>query len=93
MKIEVYSRAYCTSCSTVKTLLSSMGYDYTEYKVEQNTMKAELLQRYPDARTVPQVFINDERIGGYEDTYEYLTKLGVDNETTEPSAPDRAAVA
>ena len=70
-KIEIYSKDNCTYCTAAKRLLEEAGYFYTEYKIEATgderlRLMEELSKRLGQApRTVPQIFINDEAIGGF----------------------------
>lgn len=66
-KVEIYSTSACVYCVRAKQLLQSKGITFTEYRIDQDTVKREeMLTRAPGARTVPQIFINDESIGGFD---------------------------
>jgi len=67
-KVEIYTKLYCGFCSRAKRLLDEKGVDYTEYDITMGGPdKAEMLRRKPDARTVPQIFIDGDAIGGSDD--------------------------
>jgi glutaredoxin 3 len=67
-KVEIYTQWGCGYCVRAKALLDSKGVDYEEYDVTMGgPRKAEMRERKPDARTVPQVFINGAAIGGSDD--------------------------
>jgi len=67
-QVEIYTKAFCGYCARAKRLLDSKGVAYTEYDITMGGEKrAEMLQRKPDARTVPQIFIDDHAIGGSDD--------------------------
>ena len=67
-KVEIYTKIYCGFCYRAKNLLDSKGVDYTEYDISLGGPKrAEMLERKPDASTVPQIFIDDIAIGGSDD--------------------------
>jgi len=67
-KIEIYTKWGCGYCSRAKALLDSKGVAYEEYDVTMGgPKKAEMLERVPDARTVPQIFIGGEPVGGSDD--------------------------
>ncbi len=75
-KIEIYSTMNCPSCLRAKKLLDSKNVEYTEFKVDQDPDKfKEMKLRSNGARTVPQIFINDEHIGGFDDLWA-LEKAG-----------------
>jgi glutaredoxin 3 len=66
MKVEIYSKDACGYCNAAKTLFESKGIQYQEHRIGYNGVTREtLLEKVPTARTVPQIFINDELIGGY----------------------------
>ena len=67
-KVEIYSKTYCPYCIHAKTLLNKKGVPYTEYNVSTDGTKAdEMMTRKPDARTFPQIFIDNKSIGGFDD--------------------------
>ena len=66
--IEIYSKFLCPYCSMAKRLLASKGADYVEYDITMNRAKrTEMEERAPGARTVPQIFIGGQPIGGFDD--------------------------
>ena len=65
--IEVYSGHSCPWCSRAKALLESKGLDYKEISISKDLVKAlEMIER-SGRRTVPQIFIDDEPIGGFDE--------------------------
>ena len=67
-KVEIYTKMFCGYCTRAKSLLDAKGVDYTEFDITMGGPdKREMLERKPDARTVPQIFINDQGIGGSDD--------------------------
>ncbi|HJW06472.1 MAG TPA: glutaredoxin 3 [Rhodanobacter sp.] len=67
-KIEVYSTAVCPYCVAAKNLLKSKGLEWTEVRVDADPAQREaMLARSGGRRTVPQIFINDQHVGGYDD--------------------------
>jgi glutaredoxin 3 len=70
-KVEIYTKFACPYCVRAKHLLDSKGVAYTEYDVTMGgSRRTEMVSRAPDARTVPQIFINDMPIGGSDDLRE-----------------------
>lgn len=66
--IEIYARPMCGFCSAAKKLLSGKGVSYTEYNIwTEDGRQAEMSKRSQGAKTVPQIFIDDEHIGGCDD--------------------------
>jgi glutaredoxin 3 len=66
-KVEIYTTKLCPYCYRAKALLSDKGAAFREIDVSFNsTMRQWLFQR-TGRRTVPQIFINDQPVGGYDD--------------------------
>jgi glutaredoxin 3 len=67
-KVEIYTKAWCGFCHRAKRLLDSKGVEYIEHDITMGGSKREeMLTRKPDARTVPQIFVDDRAIGGSDD--------------------------
>jgi glutaredoxin 3 len=66
-KIEIYSSMSCPFCVMAKQLLDRKGVAYTEIRVDLDPTKRQEMMKKSRQRTVPQIFINDESIGGYTD--------------------------
>ena len=67
-KIEIYSTSTCPYCVRAKALLDAKDVDYQEINVTGDDAAREaLLIKAEGRRTVPQIFINDRGIGGYDD--------------------------
>lgn len=67
-KVEIYTKMYCGYCYRAKRLLDSKGVEYEEYDITLGGPKrAEMMDRKPDAMTVPQIFIDDRAVGGSDD--------------------------
>lgn len=66
--VIIYSTNTCPYCERAKDLLDSKGAAYTEFKIDQDpAMRDEMLAKSNGRRTVPQIFINDQHIGGFDD--------------------------
>lgn len=67
-KVEIYTQFGCGYCYRAVGLLREKGVAFTEYDVTMDREKrAEMVQRAPGARTVPQIFIADRSIGGSDE--------------------------
>ena len=68
-KIELYRRDFCGFCSAASQLLNSKkNITIKTYDIwKQPNLKAEMISRSKGRSTVPQIFINDQHIGGYDD--------------------------
>ncbi len=70
MKIEIYTKDHCPYCVKAKLLLDKKGLNYVEIDVGNDPVKREeLMLKSEGRRTVPQIFINDQPIGGCDDLY------------------------
>lgn len=67
MKVVIWSKNGCTYCEKAKALLKSKEIAYEERNINTSWTKEQLLEAVPNARTVPQIFIDDELIGGFDD--------------------------
>jgi len=66
--VEIYTWQTCPFCLRAKLLLWLKGVDYTEYKIDgDDTARNQMSQRANGRRTVPQIFINNQHIGGFDD--------------------------
>lgn len=66
MSIIIWSKAGCGYCEAAKNLLTQRGLTFEERKIDGvSWTREQLLEAVPDARTVPQIFIDGELIGGY----------------------------
>ena len=72
MKAIVWSKEKCPMCVQAKTLLKQHGIDYEERMVGVDWTKEQLLEQVPNARSVPQIVIDGELIGGYVELRNYL---------------------
>ena len=65
MKIKIYTKSQCPNCVTAKALLKSKGLGYQEVSFDNDPAKqAEFHAAYPDVRQMPQIFIDNQRVGG-----------------------------
>ena len=65
MKAIVWSKDSCSFCTQAKALLESKGIEYEERNVSQNWTREQLLEAVPTARTLPQIFLDQELVGGF----------------------------
>jgi glutaredoxin 3 len=67
MKAIVWSKDACPFCVQAKALLEARGIEYEERNVSKNWTREQLLEAVPNARTLPQIFLDDQHIGGFTD--------------------------
>ena len=65
MKAVVWSKYNCPFCDQAKALLKQKGIAFEERKIGDGYSKEELMEAVPNARTVPQIFLDEELIGGF----------------------------
>ena len=79
-KIEIYTWQYCPFCIKAKTLLNKKNIQFTEYKIDgDEAARDEMSLRASGRRSLPQIFINDEGIGGCDDLYQLEKENKLDN--------------
>jgi glutaredoxin 3 len=67
-KVIIYSTAYCGYCDRARALLERKGVGYREIKVDESMADREaMIARSGGRRTVPQIFIGDRHVGGFDD--------------------------
>ncbi|UYN98422.1 MAG: glutaredoxin 3 [Devosia sp.] len=66
-KVEIYTTPTCPYCHAAKSLLADKGVDYTEIDVLDPDVRVAMTDRAHGRRTVPQIFIDNAHIGGYDD--------------------------
>lgn len=75
-EVEIYSSMLCPYCWRAKKLLESKGVDFTEVDVLANPRrKPEMIERAGGSRTVPQIFIDGQHVGGSDELAD-LEKTG-----------------
>lgn len=72
MTAIVWSKYNCPYCDQAKALLTQRGIKYEERKIGDGYSREELLEAVPNARTVPQIFINNQLIGGFTELRRHL---------------------
>jgi glutaredoxin 3 len=73
MKAVVWSKDNCPFCEQAKGLLKMKGIEFEEKKIGHGYTKEDLLEAVPTARTVPQIFLGEELIGGFTELKKRLT--------------------
>lgn len=74
MKAIVWSKYQCPYCDQAKALLTQKGIEFEERKIGDGWTKEDLLEAVPTARTVPQIFLGEELIGGFTELRAHLAK-------------------
>ena len=67
-KVQIYTTSWCPYCNAAKALLSDKGVPYEEIDVTSAPeLRDAMIARANGRRTVPQIFIGDTHVGGYDD--------------------------
>jgi glutaredoxin 3 len=66
-KIEIYTWGYCPYCVRAKNLLTDKGMEFTEIPLDGKDDELMKLRDRTGQRTVPQIFIDDVFIGGFQE--------------------------
>ena len=72
MKATIWSTPTCNFCVKAKTTLNILKIDYEEKIIGKEYTKGQFLEAVPNARTVPQIFIDDKYVGGYNELLDFL---------------------
>jgi len=74
--IEIYGKPMCPFCDKAKALCERRGWDFSYKSLGTDYQKEELLEMFPGARTVPQIKINGQSIGGWTEFEKYIEDTG-----------------
>jgi glutaredoxin 3 len=74
IKAIVWSKDQCPYCDQAKALLKSRNIEFEERNIMHGWTKEQLLEAVPNARTVPQIFLDDELVGGFTELRTKLTE-------------------
>ena len=69
-KVEIYSKSNCSYCVMAMNFFDSKNISYDVYSADDPKIFKEMMDRNPQARTLPQIFIDDKLFGGYTDLVE-----------------------
>lgn len=64
MNVVVYTKKSCPNCTTVKRLLDDKGIGYNEISLDKESERDAFMASFPEARQMPQIFIQGQRVGG-----------------------------
>jgi glutaredoxin 3 len=74
--VIIWSKYNCPYCDQAKALLKQRSVPFEERKIGDGYTKEELLEAVPTARTVPQIIINGNVIGGFTELRKYIDETG-----------------
>jgi glutaredoxin 3 len=75
--VVMYTTAHCPYCVRARNLLDKKGVSYTDLRVDDNpALRPEMIERANGVTSVPQIFIDDYHVGGFDD----MAELDVDGD-------------
>ena len=78
MKVEIYSKTNCVFCEKAKTLLQI--HNPNIHMLDQDYNREEFFNKFPHAKTFPQIIINKQHIGGYKELKKWLEENSFDED-------------
>ncbi len=69
MSVKIYTTSWCPYCKNAKALLDGKSVSYEEINIEEKSMSRDDLAKITGGMSVPQIIINDEAIGGYDNLW------------------------
>lgn len=71
--IEIYGKEHCPFCDMAKVLCTRKELEYKYFQLGEDFSREEMIKKFPTARTFPQIVVDGEKIGGYDQLNEKLT--------------------
>ncbi len=75
IKVKIYHKDYCPYCKAAFKQLNKLNWQYEAVEVSDDASLFNEMVTLSGRKTVPQIFINDAHIGGFDDFQNYLTQL------------------
>lgn len=77
MNIFIYTKKGCPNCVAAKNLLKSKNLKFIELNMDEVAVREAFEFAYPEVRGMPQIFINDQRVGGLLGLQDALNQLKI----------------
>ena len=74
MNIVIYTQNGCGYCNMAMYEFDKLNWNYTAKNIEEDAHRESLFESLPNVKTVPQIWINDVHIGGYNELKTWLKK-------------------
>jgi glutaredoxin 3 len=74
--IEIWGKPGCPSCVSAKQLCETRKYNYAYKELGKDFTREQVFETFPGARTFPQIIINGDKIGGFDQLVEYIESTG-----------------
>jgi len=77
LKIVVYSKSACPQCDSAKMLLRSRSLEFEEIRIDDEAERLAFYEKCgPSVRQMPQIFVNEQRVGGLAGLQAALAQIG-----------------
>ena len=73
--VEIWGRPGCSYCERAKQICKKFGLNYIYHQLDEDFTKEWLLERFPGAKTYPQIIVDGEYIGGHDDFVKYKNSV------------------
>lgn len=77
MNITIYTKSACPNCTAAKQLLKAKGMTYNEVNLDSDSERAAFIDMFKEARQMPQIFIDGQRVGGLAGLQAALNQVGL----------------
>ena len=92
-EIIMYSTTWCPFCDRARALLKAKGATFSEVKIDEDAAQRDImLKRSGGRRTVPQIFIGERHVGGFDDLYALDRKGELDSLLRAAAAADSSKI-
>lgn len=75
----LYTKDNCSYCIKAKSLLTLEKMSYEEVTIGKDITREEFISMYPNQKSVPLIFVNGEKIGGYNELLDYVNRRPTSN--------------
>ena len=69
--VEIWGKPSCPYCERAKQMCKKFELDYIYHQLDEDFTREEFLEKFPDAKTFPQIIVNGEYVGGHDDFVKY----------------------
>ena len=76
MSIEIWGKQLCAFCDSAKMVCETRGYTYVYKELGKDFTREQVLEEFPGARTFPQIKVNGQIVGTFNDFEDYLENTG-----------------
>jgi len=81
MTVEIWGKPRCNFCEKAKQLCESRNLNYVYKQLDVDFTREEILEKFPDAKTFPQIIVIGTKVGGYDKFVTYLNETGYNGYT------------